>query len=182
MLLRWVVLVLSLHVVWLAPAVAETKEDPNRYEDDEIVVRVIPREKENIIAFYQGRGFPERAYPEINNVCYVTFLIRNKSRSILWLELDNWQFMSSDKSFRRLDRTYWKQVWQKHKLSRAHQSTFGWSLLPEQRDLHPDEPVGGSTTMTFTRDDIAVELRFKRGSQRDQGEKRIRFNNIQCKE
>ena len=85
------------------PQAEEKKRDKNRYEDDDIVVRVIPRNKENIIAFYQGRGFPQSSYDEINKVCYVTFLIRNKSHTVHWLELENWKFIGKEEGFKRLD-------------------------------------------------------------------------------
>lgn len=183
MLHREIVLGFVLFFVFIGTLQAEEeKRDKNRYEDEDIVVRVIPRNKENIIAFYQGRDFPQRSYDEINKVCYVTFLIRNKSQTIHWLELDNWRFIGKEEGFKRLDREYWKQRWTELKLPQSFQATFGWSLLPEVRDLHHDEPVGGSTTLTFSKKPFDVELVFKLGQNKDKGEKRVRFNDIQCKE
>ncbi|MDH5217182.1 MAG: hypothetical protein OEX19_05785 [Gammaproteobacteria bacterium] len=161
---------------------ADKKKDKNRYEDDDIGFRVVPRSPDNIIAFYQGRGFLQTAIDEIKKTCYVTFLMRNLSDSIIWLDLDNWRYISDDPNFKRLKRPYWKEKWQVLNLPMSFQSTFGWSLLPDVRDLHPDEGVGGSTTFTFTDKPFVVEARFKLGRNKDEGEKVIRFEQVRCVE
>ena len=151
-----------------------------KYEDAEVTIRVIPRGKENISAFHQGRGFPKFALDEIAKVCYVTVLMRNHSEKVHWLELDNWRFSSEDKNFKRLDRSYWKKHWNELNLALSYQSTFGWYLLPEQRDLHHDEPVGGSVTLVDTRKPFSMELRFRVGEDKSEGEKVVRFDNLKC--
>ena len=161
---------------------ADKKKDKNRYEDDDIGFRVVPRSPDNIIAFYQGRGFPQAAIDEIKKTCYVTFLMRNLGDTIIWLDLENWRYSSEDPGFRRLKRSYWKEKWLEIKMPMAFQSTFGWSLLPDVRDLHPDEGVGGSATFTFTDKPIVVEARFKLGRNMDEGEKIIRFDQVRCVE
>ena len=169
--------------IFLSPPVfAEKKKDKNRYEDDDIAFRVVPRPPDNIIAFYQGRGFPARAIEEIKKTCYVTFLMRNRSDTIIWLDLDNWRFSSEDPGFKRLKRPFWKEKWKALDLPLSHQATFGWSLLPEVRDLQVDEGVGGSVTFTFTDKPIVVEARLKLGKNKDKGEKILRFDDVRCVE
>jgi hypothetical protein len=179
---RLIVIVYLACLMFSLPTLAKEKKDKNRYEDKDIVFRVVPRQPDNIVAFYQGRKFPQRAVEEIRKSCYITFLMRNKSNTIMWLDLENWRFSSEDKNFSRLRRPYWTAKWQALDIPQSFQSTFGWSLLPEQRDLHPDEPVGGSVTFTFTDKPIVVEARFKRGKNKDQGEKVIRFDQVRCVE
>lgn len=173
-----IVLLLALPV----PSLAAEKKDKNRYEDDDIVFRVVPRQNDNIAAFYEGRGFSKEAIAEINKTCYITFLMRNRSRNVIWLDLDSWRVTSEDKTFKRLTRSYWKQKWQEMGVSLAHQATFGWSLLPDVRNLYPDEPVGGSVTYSFTDAPITVEAHFKLGEDKDKGEKVLRFENVRCVE
>jgi len=164
----------------LGQAQAAEGESNLKYEDADVTVRVIPRGKENISAFHQGRGFPQFALDEIAKVCYVTVLMRNHSEKVHWLELDNWRFFSDDKAFKRLDRKYWKDQWSRLGLALSYQSTFGWYLLPEQRDLHHDEPVGGSITLVDTRQPFSMELRFRVGQDKAAGEKVLRFDNLKC--
>ena len=150
------------------------------YEDQDVKIQVIPRGKENIIAFHQGRGFPAFAIEETRKVCYVTVLMRNTSNRIHWLELDNWHFESNDKHFHRLDRDYWRKRWNELGLALSYQSTFGWYLLPERRDLHPDEPVGGSVTLAYSEQPFDMALRFKLGEDGSEGEKVVRFSKLKC--
>jgi len=115
-----------------------------KYEDEQIMFRIVERTPENISAFYQGREFKKTAIDEISNTCYVTVIVKNKTQTTLWLELDNWQFSRNGKPIKRIKRDYWKKRWDAIGLNQAHRSTFGWTLMPESRDLRPDEGVGGS--------------------------------------
>jgi len=130
-----------------AGASIDKKKSPAKYEDDEIMFRIIERNPESISAFYQGREFSKQAIDEILHTCYVTVIIKNKTRTTLWLELDNWRFSRNGKTIQRIKRDYWQKRWDKINLNQAHRSTFGWTLMPESRDLREDEGVGGSVVI-----------------------------------
>ncbi len=119
-----------------------------KYEDEQIIFRIVQRTPENISAFYQGREFEKKAIDEILNTCYITVIVKNKAQTTLWLELDNWQFLSNGKPIKRIKRNYWKKRWNAIGLNQAHRSTFGWTLMPESRDLRPDESIGGSIVIS----------------------------------
>ncbi|MDH3326807.1 MAG: hypothetical protein OEM38_08850 [Gammaproteobacteria bacterium] len=131
-----------------------------KYEDNEIMLRIVERTPENISAFYQGREFEKKAIDEILNTCYFTVIVKNKTQTTLWLELDNWQFSRGQKLISRIKRDYWKKRWDTINLIQAHRSTFGWTLMPESRDLRADEGVGGSIVIPKQTEPFTVVANF----------------------
>ena len=132
-------------------------------------------------AFYEGRGFPQKARERIGNTCYFTVIINNKSNDILWLEPGNWRFM--DKTglrIKRFDHNYWKRYWKTEKLSLANQSTFTWTLLPDSRDLHPNETAGGNIVIEPVDHPFNLEARFKTGKDKRGSEIVLRFDGVKC--
>ena len=92
------------------PAKAPQSQSRNiEFENDLVKMIVIPRTREQMKAFYEGRGFPPSAIAAIAEACFMTVIVKNKSDKILWLELENWRFSSTAADVRRLDRGYWKQ-------------------------------------------------------------------------
>jgi hypothetical protein len=158
---------------------AATQQQPN-YEDKDIQVRLIFRKPEQLAAFYIGRGFKQDAINKIQETCFITAIIKNSNIDVLWLELDNWTFRREGQAVTRIDRSYWKQKWQEIKLPMNHQSTFGWTLLPEVRDLRRDESVGGNVVIPKQPGPFNLTMRFKTGTDKKGGEKIINFQNISC--
>jgi hypothetical protein len=150
------------------------------FENKALKMIVMPRTREQMKAFYEGRGFPEPAINAIAEACFMTVVVKNKTKDILWLELDNWAFNSETPGVKRLDRAYWKQRWEILKIPKANRSTFGWTLLPEQRDLRVDEGVGGNITMTFTTQPFAIDARFYLGGDKHGGPISVHLTKIQC--
>lgn len=109
-----------------------------------------PRAPEGIAAFYEARGFPAKAVELLQQQCYIGVLFHNTSKGIIWVELENWQFSTAAGPHPRLDRAYWKQRWQKEKLEPRFQSTFRWTLMPEQLDFRADEREGGNLILPYT--------------------------------
>jgi len=159
---------------------ADRKE--NTYEDEQIKVRVFIRTPEQIAAFYQGREFPKNAVDELRKACNFTVLMRNIGSEIIWLELDRWRFSAKGKVIEPLGRDYWQQRWKTLKLTTAHQSTFGWTLLPDSRDLHTDEPVGGGVTLPMLNEPFDVVMPLRTGADKQGKIKNIEFKNIHCKQ
>ena len=131
-----------------------------KYEDADIMFRIVGRTPENISAFYQGREFKQEAIDVILNTCYVTVIIKNKTTTTLWLELDNWNFTRNKTKIPRIKRDYWKKRWDKINLNQAHRSTFGWTLMPESRDLRAEEGVGGSIVIPIQNKPFTITANF----------------------
>ena len=151
-------------------------------ETDELLVVLRPRTPEQMAAFYEARGFPQAALERISDTCFVTVHIRNRGNRIIWLDLAEWRFRSAGRPLRRLDRDYWQTQWDAIELRQASRSTFGWTLLPEIRDLQPDEPVGGN--IVFPGHTLAFDMTLKlpTGKQRRGETITLEFNDIDCPE
>ena len=151
-----------------------------RYEDKDVFIRLINRTPDQLRAFYLARQFNQASIEEILNTCLVTPIIHNLSQDILWLDLDEWRFSSHGKPFERLRRDYWPDRWARTQLPQAQQSTFGWTLLPETRDLHPDESVGGSFVLPYQAKPFTLTMNFPVGADRKGPLKTVTFEGIQC--
>lgn len=143
-------------------------------------MRIILRTPDQLSAFYQGREFSQGAIGKILETCYLTPLIKNKKLEVLWLELDNWRFTVNGKAIPRLKRDYWRNKWRQIGLSQAHQSTFGWTLMPESRDLRIDEGVGGSVAIPMQSQPFTLTAIFKTGHDKKGKTKTITFKDISC--
>jgi len=163
-----------------AKPAADEKSKTVEYENAMIKMMVIPRTREQMKAFYEGRGFSQQAIATIAEACFMTVVIKNKTDKILWLELDNWQFHSGAAEVERLDRAFWMQRWEKLHVPVANRSTFGWTLLPERRDLRAEEGVGGNITMKFSEQAFNLTAKFLRGEDKQTSPLTVQLNNLQC--
>ncbi len=163
-------------------AAEDSKKYKPKYEDDDIMFRIVGRTPENISAFYQGREFSKQAINEILNTCYVTVIIKNKTRTTLWLELDNWQFTRNGKPIKRITRDYWSERWNAINLNQAHRSTFGWTLMPDARDLRADEGVGGSIVIPTQSTPFTITANFHTKPDKSGTVKTVIINNARCVE
>ncbi len=167
----------------LLPAAAAAADKPYTgpfIENEDFLVVLKPRTPEQMAAFYEARGFPPRAIERIRQTCFVTVHIKNKSGTVLWLDRKNWRFSSNDKELPRLDKAYWDTVWDEIGLPQANRSTFGWTQLPDVRDLQPNEPVGGNVVLPGTTESFNIEAHFLTGKDQRAGMRVIKFENIQC--
>ncbi len=152
-----------------------------RLTQDGLKISVSTRTPEQVIAFYSARGFAESAVAELAAACMVTVGIRNQRDQVVWLEPASWRLLAADgRTLRRLDRAYWKARWEQLGIPTANRSTFGWTQLPEQRDLRFDEPVGGNLMLARPGQPFDIEARFLLGAARDEGEIVVRIADLQC--
>jgi len=142
--------------------------------------RLIPRSPEQMAAFYEARGFPKSAIDLISKTCYFTAIIRNKSKRVIWLDLKYWRFYNDQDEITRIDRQYWNKHWDQIKLPQAYRSTFGWTLLPEIRNLQPNENVGGNIVLPSLGENFTLEAMFITGKNKRGGEIRAELKNISC--
>jgi hypothetical protein len=165
-----------------APEAAKPVQQPPspRYKDSQISARVIMRTPDQLTAFYLGREFNRAAIDKILETCFVTPIIHNKTLDVLWLELDEWQFSQGDKVIPRIKRDYWPDKWRAAGLPQSHQSTFGWTLMPEVRDLRLDEGVGGSVVIPMQSEPFKLTMKFQTGADKQGPVKTIVFEDLKC--
>jgi hypothetical protein len=149
-------------------------------ETDDILMVLIPHTPAQMAAFYEARGFPPAALTLISAACFVTVHIENKSRRVIWLETGNWHLGNNEKTLQRLDKDSWDARWDEIQLPAANRATFGWTLLPTQRDLQPDEPVGGNIVLGGDVKKFNLEARFLTGEDKRGGMLTLEFQDIDC--
>lgn len=138
--------------------------DRLRVEGLDIGVSV--RTPEQVIAFYTGRGMPMAAAERLAAHCMVTIGIDNGRDDIVWLEPARWRYTDAQgKPIARLGRAYWNKEWQRLKVPAANRATFGWTQLPERRDLQPSEPVCGNILLNAS-GPVRIEAVFALGAER----------------
>jgi hypothetical protein len=157
-------------------------QDENRYkvENQSIKFGLYPRTPEQMAAFYEGRGFPKKAIEATTQHCFITVGMRNLSKTMLWLDQSRWRIYNNKGTIERTSRDQWKQKWQQLDVPLANQATFTWTLLPETRDLHPDEPVGGNITLQATDQPFTVEAIFATGNDQKGKPLVIKIENVRC--
>lgn len=174
------IILLLLALLFTAPLNA-AENTTKTYEDEDFYLRFVFRTPEQTAAFYEGRGFPKVAINRIVQSCYVTVILKSRTDDIIWLELDNWEFKTNNKKIQRYQRAYWEKQWQEVNLKQAFRSTFGWTLLPEVRELQPAESVSGNITLTAQTEPFSLSMRFARGKNKKGKMKTLRLNDLYCK-
>jgi len=149
-------------------------------ENNDMLMVLMPHTPEQIAAFYEARGFPKKALELISKACFVTVHIENKSNRVIWLETANWELSSNKQTLQRLDKDHWDARWDEINLPLANRATFGWTQLPVQRDLQPDEPVGGNIVLNGDIRKFNIEARFLTGKHKRGGMLEVRFQDIDC--
>lgn len=147
---------------------------------DGVNVSISARTPEQIEAFFSARGFPAAALKTLREACFFTVGIRNGSDDVVWLELDRFSIKDgSGKSVARITRPQWKKRLQALNVPPASQSTFGWTQLPERRDLQPDEPVGGNFAIPRQSQSVHLTTNFRREGK---AELAFDFPDLRCAE
>lgn len=167
----------------LLAAAVSALEKPYRgpfVENDDMLFVLMPRTPAQMAAFYEARGFPQNAIERITGSCFVTAHIENRSNRVIWLETAHWKLSSNGHPLQRLGANYWQQQWDETGLSAASRATFGWTQLPEVRDLQPHEPVGGNIVLPGSTRDFDLEARFFTGQDKRGRMLEVRFENVTC--
>mgnify|MGYP001812155798 CR=1 FL=1 len=149
-------------------------------ENDDLLMVLMPHTPDQITAFYEARGFPQAALELISDTCFVTVHIENKSRRVIWLETANWKLSSNNRTIRQRSEEYWDALWDEISLPLANRATFGWTQLPEKRDLQPDEPVGGNIVLDGDIRKFDLEAHFLTGKHKRGGMLVVHFQDIDC--
>lgn len=172
-----------LAAAWLVcPPLAIAAEMPaHKHEGQGIVLRVEARTADQIEAFYGARGFPEAAVNALRRACLMTVGFVHRRDTVLWLEPARWRFVDEQgRELVRLDRAHWSALWEQLDVPAASRATFGWTQLPERRDLHPNEPVGGNVALAPVAGPFRLEARFATGPNRDGPELTVSLAGLRC--
>jgi hypothetical protein len=165
----------------VATSSVAAQEGRIRTEHEGLKLSAAPRTPDQISAFYLARGFPAAAVDELAAACFVTVGVRNERRDVVWLEPGRWRFVAENgEQVQRLDRAYWDGRWEVLSVPDRSRATFGWTQLPEVRDLQPGEPVGGNVALKPVAGPFALEARFSTGADRRGPELVIRVPGLRC--
>lgn len=122
------------------------------------------RTPEQTRAFYAARGLPPSAVQAIAKTCLLTVTLHNRRADIVWLDLAAWDFTDAGgHPVARISRSQWAARWRSLQVPLAAQSTFGWTQLPETRDMQPDENVGGNVPIAPPEGTFTLTARFRTG-------------------
>ncbi|WP_124950611.1 hypothetical protein [Sulfuriferula thiophila] len=148
---------LSVPAAWAA--------ERNTYQNNGITFSISVRTPDQIRAFYTGRGFPEAAIRELESRCLLTVGIQNNRQDIAWLEPSNWQLITEHGArVARVSRDELAARWEALHIPLASRATFGWTQLPESRDLYPGETAGGNIVVVPPGEAFTVTVRFATGT------------------
>lgn len=164
-----------------ASLAADTRPAPGnpQIDTEHFRIRLSPRTPNQIAAFYEARGFPDNALAELRKTCFITVGIHNKSKTILWHDLSTWRIQSPQGEVKRYLREDWWKRWDELGVAKRLQSTFRWTLMPEQLDFHPDEAEGGNIIVPRTDQPLTITGEVYLGKQKNELFQ-LRFENIYC--
>lgn len=120
-----------------------------------------------LAAFYEGRGFPKPMIEALSKECFINVGLRNKSNSIVWYDLRQWQFTTRSGQLSPYSRRFWQTQWQQLHIDTRHQATFRWTLLPEQLDFRPTEAEAGNVVLPRTTLPITIHGKIAVGDNKD---------------
>lgn len=176
-------LVALIEVVPLSIATAAPAVDKSLAVKHELMtIRFKPRKPNQMGSFYEARGFPRPMRDVIHKQCYITAIIHNTSKEKIWLDLSDWKFSVNGKPLKREHRNYWKKRWQEMGIPLRYQSTFRWTLIPEELDYLPGEKEGGNLVLPFTKGKITLDATFKTGADKKGEVIRIHYDQLYCAE
>ena len=142
---------------------------------------ISPRHPEQVMAFYSARGFAPETVAAIARACFLTVGLTNLRPEVVWLEPARWRFETMDgRPVRRIARAEWEAVFEASRTPLAHRATFGWTQLPERRDLQPGEPVGGNVTVEPPAKPFRLIAVFPTGERGEGPPIELRIENLSC--
>lgn len=166
----------------LAAVTANAATQPTGVSTEQIEIHFVPRSPNQMMSFYEARGFPAEMIDILSKQCFITVGIHNKSKAVIWHDLANWQFSHNGKPLRREHRNYWLDKWRNMNMPLASISTFRWTLIPETLDYLPDEKEGGNIILPRVEGTLSVSARFATGDDRNGDVITINYDKLYCAE
>ncbi len=171
-----------LYTLIAAAAGAAPASPPPGVVNEHIEVHFAPRSPNQIMSFYEARGFPEHMIDILSRECFITVGIHNKSNDVIWHELANWQFSRNGEPLHRKHRNYWLSKWKAMNMPQASISTFRWTLVPETLDYLPDEREGGNIILPRVEGPISIRASFATGKDKGGEVIEIEYKQLYCAE
>lgn len=166
----------------LAAAAGVAAMQPLGVSTEHIEIQFAPRSPNQLMSFYEARGFPAEMLDILSQQCFITVRIHNKSDEVIWHDLAHWQFSHNGKPLERAHRNYWLDQWQTMNMPQASISTFRWTLIPETLDYLPDEEEGGNIILPRVTGPISVKASFATGDDKQGPELNIEYDKLHCAE
>jgi hypothetical protein len=166
----------------LAATVSVAATQPIVINTEQIEIQLAPRTPDQLMSFYEARGFPSEMIDILSRQCFITVRIHNKSKSIIWHDLADWQFSHNGEPLKREHRNYWLDKWHAMNMPQASISTFRWTLIPETLDYLPDEEEGGNVILPRVTGPIAVKASFATGNDKQGPVLNIEYDKLYCAE
>lgn len=166
----------------LAAAAGIAATQPIAISTDQIEIQFAPRTPDQLMSFYEARGFPSEMIDILSRQCFITVRIHNKSKDKIWHDLANWQFSHNGKPLKREPRNYWLDKWHSINMPQASISTFRWTLIPETLDYLPDEEEGGNIILPRVTGPISVKASFATGDDKQGPVLNIEYDKLYCAE
>ena len=166
----------------LAAAVGATATQPAGIATERIEIQFAPRSPNQLMSFYEARGFPAEMIDILSKQCFITVRIHNKSEEKIWHDLASWQFSHNGETLERRHRNYWLDKWQSMNMPQASISTFRWTLIPEQLDYLPDEEEGGNIILPRVDGPITLRASFATGDNKQGEVINIEYDGLYCAE
>ncbi|HEB83101.1 MAG TPA: hypothetical protein ENJ11_09605 [Gammaproteobacteria bacterium] len=151
-------------------------------ETPELHVEFTPRTPNQMMSFYEARGFPAEMRNLLEKQCFITVGITNTSNTRIWLDLSRWEFSINGKTVTPRPRDSWKERWQAMNIPLSKQSTFRWTLIPDTLDYLPGEREGGNLVLPFTPGYFSLTARFATGKDRQGKTITIKTDKLYCAE
>lgn len=149
---------------------------------EQIEIQFNPRSPNQLMSFYEARGFPAEMIDVLSQQCFITVRIHNKSKEVIWHDLANWQFSHNGQPLKREHRNYWLNKWHTMNMPQASISTFRWTLIPETLDYLPDEEEGGNIILPRVNGPISVTASFTTGDDKQGRVLNIEYDKLYCAE
>ena len=166
----------------LAAAAGVTATLPLSVSTEQIEIQFNPRSPNQLMSFYEARGFPTDMINILSQQCFITVRIHNKSKEKVWHDLANWQFSHNGRPLKREHRNYWLDKWHSMSMPQASISTFRWTLIPETLDYLPDEEEGGNIILPRVKGPIAVKAIFPTGETKQGPVITLEYDKLYCAE
>lgn len=159
---------------------AAQQTGPREINTDDFRLVFRPRTPQQISAFYEARGFPKPALELLRNLCFITVSFKNKSRNIIWLDLNQWRFYTQNSVVLRIHRQEWPVRWERLEIPRGLQATFRWTLLPESLDFRPQEMEGGNIILPRINGPMTLTASFPTGRNQKGPPLKFTLQNLTC--
>lgn len=169
-------------LIILSAAVGTAATQPGELITERIEIQFVPRSPNQLMSFYEARGFPAEMIDVLSEQCFITIRIHNRSDEKIWHDLASWQFSHNGEPLEREHRNHWLEKWHAMNMPQASISTFRWTLLPEQLDYLPDEQEGGNIILPRVDGPINLRARFATGDDKQGNAINIEYDGLYCAE